>query len=94
MLFHPTPAFRAYALAHQERGAQFLRLLASIGSDGEPLHCADCGNHDLKETIRSRDEGIVYEYDVSCSVCQTQVGYWAHGYWSPMPEMVDDLTLF
>lgn len=94
MLFHPTPAFRAYALAHRERGIQFLRLLASVGPDGEPLHCAHCGNGTLNETIRSQESGVVYEYEVACSVCEAKVGYWAHGYWEPLPEMTDDLTLF
>ena len=40
----------------------------------------------LKEEA-SRIIGEVYEYDVSCGVCKTQVGYWAHGHWEPIPEM-------
>ena len=97
MLFHPTPAFKAYALAHRERGAAYLKLLASIGPDGEPLHCSSCGSSNLKETIRSSEAGVVYEYDSACEVCKMQVGYWAHGYWEPIPEMNEmggDLSLF
>ncbi len=87
MLFHPTPAFKAYALDHRERGIEYLKLVASIGPDGEPLHCFSCGSAALNDTIRSSESGVVYEYDVSCGVCKTQVGYWAHGHWEPIPEM-------
>ena len=55
MLFHPTPAFKAYALDHRERGIEYLKLVASIGPNGEPLHCFSCGSATLNDTIISSE---------------------------------------
>ena len=55
MLFHPTPAFKAYALDHRERGIEYLKVVASIGPNGEPLHCFSCGSATLNDTIISSE---------------------------------------
>lgn len=57
--------------------------------DGQPLSCWKCGSESFKEITKDFiDYGVSgggppTEIEYRCRKCDTQVGYWAYGYFDP-----------
>lgn len=54
-----------------------------FNDDGSPKKCSNCKSTEFVETAKEYIEGVVCEYNVTCKNCNTDLGYWAYGGFSP-----------
>ena len=95
MLFHPTAAFKAYVAAQNVFLRNIQAAEATLSLHGDPCSCPTCHSTELRENIKDTLDGhTVMEYEVVCKQCMSNVAYWAHGSYEPLPAPEDNPSYF
>jgi hypothetical protein len=51
--------------------------------NNRPIKCQYCECEELTETVEDQSGGQVFEKSITCSECNSMLGYWAYGAYDP-----------
>ncbi len=97
-----TATQKAYMATAAQRAEAFLKTLwlwketpvkplkECYAKDGAPICCFKCGSTKLRDVVKDRIDYTVCEFEIRCEACNTEVGYWAYGYYDWQFALTDE----